>query len=173
MVDWSASQPAVQGPDSVWWSLQTWEDGELALKRVENPRTRGQAFLELRTELRRLSDDGASVLIGFDFPYGYPNGFAAALKLPRPTWRNVWTEIAERVVDQQAEGSNNRFHVAAGFNARVAASGGGPFWGCPQGMSLSHLPRTQPGYPVAGLQRLRVTDTRLRGPKPVWQLNGL
>ena len=40
---------------------------------------------------------GKRVLIGFDFPFGYPAGFAARLGLSGPPWQGVWAEIARLV----------------------------------------------------------------------------
>ena len=40
--------------------------------------------------LRQFVAGGERVLVGFDFPYGYPAGFAAALDLTGPPWLAVW-----------------------------------------------------------------------------------
>ena len=52
-------------------------------------------------------------LVGFDFPYGYPAGSAAALGLTPdiPAWLGVWREITNRIIDRD-DNSNNRFEVA-------------------------------------------------------------
>ncbi len=54
------------------------------------------------------------VLVGFDFPYGYPCGSSRALGLPfgRQPWWEIWTQLAARVQDA-ANNVNNRFVVAA------------------------------------------------------------
>lgn len=173
MVDWSASRHPVTGADSVWWCVLSWQDGTLATLHVENPPTREEAFLAIREVLRDVVRQEKSVLVGFDLPYGYPGGFASALGLVGTPWRAVWSEIARRIHDDQLHGTNNRFGVAGDFNAQIGGSGGGPFWGRPSHFVVPHLSTTAPTYPVAGLARLRLTDARVRGPQPVWNLYGV
>ena len=71
-------------------------------------------------------------MVGFDFPFGYPAGFAARLGLEGPPWRAVWDEIARLIEDDEGN-RNNRFEVGAEFNRRVSG-GRFPFWGCPVGL---------------------------------------
>jgi len=82
---------------------------------------------------------GGRVLIGFDFPYGYPSGFAAALGLKGsgPPWRATWNELASLISDGD-DSRNNRFKVASHLNLRCGP-GPGPFWGAPPGSTTDHL----------------------------------
>jgi precorrin-8X/cobalt-precorrin-8 methylmutase len=73
IVDWSASSRPRVGKDSIWVCLVD-ADGHAS---TENPPTRGKAEVMVRDALWRLVAEGERVLIGFDFPYGYPAGFAA------------------------------------------------------------------------------------------------
>ena len=94
--------------------------------------------------LRDLVRRGQSVLVGFDFPYGYPSGFAAALRLKdTPAWLAVWREITSTVTDLD-DNRNNRFAAAAGFNLRISERGY-PFWGCPPSCECSTLSSTKGG----------------------------
>ncbi|MCZ7662709.1 MAG: hypothetical protein M5U22_07135 [Thermoleophilia bacterium] len=69
MVDWSANSRPKTGKDSVWWCLHEPESGRVLL---ENPPTREQGLHEVRASLTRLLSQGQRVLVGFDFPYGFP-----------------------------------------------------------------------------------------------------
>ena len=91
MVDWSASSRPVTGKDSIWYCLFDPSIDGPSVVELENPSTRRQAMAEIRTILHDLASREKSVLIGFDFPLGYPKGFAAALGLTdAPPWLSVW-----------------------------------------------------------------------------------
>jgi hypothetical protein len=57
-------------------------------------------------------------LVGFDFPYSYPAGFADALGLDGSPWSAIWRYLDQRIEDD-ARNANNRFQVADEINARV------------------------------------------------------
>jgi hypothetical protein len=104
-------------------------------------------------------------LVGFDFPYGYPVGFAAALGLTdTPRWLGVWREIASRIVDRD-DNSNNRFEVAGDLNRRISG-GCYPFWGCPPRCESVTMSRTK-GGPGRLLEK-RLTDVGKM--QPIWKL---
>jgi hypothetical protein len=171
MVDWSASSVPKTGKDSVWWCLCQWRDGRLIVATMANPPTRRACLESLRALLCQLVTKGMSILVAFDFPYGYPAGFATALNLSGDPWRAVWNELNAHVTDNQVAHVNNRFQLAGALNERIRAPEG-PFWGHPQGHSYAHLHSTEPRYPVANLARLRVTDRYARRAQPVWKLCG-
>jgi precorrin-8X/cobalt-precorrin-8 methylmutase len=158
-VDWSAAGRPATGPDSVWLA---WREGEAADSR--NPPTRAAAMTALADLLSDMIARGRSVLVGFDFCFGFPAGFAQ--RLGEQDWRGVWRHIAQAIRDDD-DNANNRFPVAAGLNARLAG-GGGPFWGCPPG-----TPDLSPTRPAdyAGLPERRLAEERLPATKPVWQLS--
>src|SRR5437899_6105934 len=112
MVDWSAATVPRTGRDSIWicWHAR---DGE----RLENPASRHAAKTLLADWLAAALARRERVLLGFDFPFGYPVGFAARLGLSGPPWRAVWDEIARHLEDSEAN-RNNRFRIAAEFNRR-------------------------------------------------------
>ena len=132
MVDWSAATVPRKGRDSIWicWHAP---DGE----RLENPPTRHAAKTLLGEWLAAALARGERILLGFDFPFGYPAGFAARLGLSGPPWRAVWDEIGG-LIDDSEDNCNNRFKVAAELNRRVSG-GCFPFWGCPAGFDTPFL----------------------------------
>jgi hypothetical protein len=77
------------------------------------------------------------ILVGLDFPYGYPAGFAAALGLTGTLWKATWEHLACQIEDD-ARNVSNRFEVAAAINSRLG--GDAPFWGRPAHLALPSLP---------------------------------
>jgi len=119
------------------------------------------------------------VLLGFDFAYGYPQGLASGLYSPtdnRAAWWNIWTELSVRIEDTD-NNTNNRFTVASELNCIAGSGNGGPFWGVPVGQATDHLYPKSPGYPFKAknginLERLRITEIRLRQVQETWKLFG-
>jgi precorrin-8X/cobalt-precorrin-8 methylmutase len=166
MVDWSAANVPRTGRDSVWICSRG-PDGET----VANPPTRHAARALLGEWLSAARGAGERVLVGFDFPFGYPEGFAARLGVAGPPWRAVWDEIAALVTDDE-ENRNNRFEVAAEFNRRVSA-GAFPFWGCPKGRDTGFLaPKHHRRHEADGLAERRLIDCYMRTAQPCWKLLG-
>lgn len=177
-VDWSASSKPATGQDSVWIA-----EGDLRSQTPTNPRTRNQAIAHVRQLLLAAVADEERVLVGFDFPYGYPSGFADALGLPSGAapWRLTWHELSRLVVDRP-NNRNNRFGVAEQLNERLGDAPG-PFWGCPTAQAGPHLSQYRGVFPYRArhgmtLSEYRVTETllRARGRPPlssVWKLYAL
>ena len=165
IVDWSARSapsPARPSADAIWIGVA--RDGVAGVS--EYVRTRAEA-------LRRIGDlcalelaEGRRTLVGFDFPFGYPAGFAARLT-GQARGLAVWEHLAERVMDA-ADNVNNRFEVAADINARF---GGGPFWGRPRGVPAA-VPEGKSQSAGAGFAEFRSVESRTQGAKSCWQLNG-
>ena len=175
MVDWSASQKRKTGPDSIWFALleRTCLPRSSLQAVLQNPATRRCACTRLGEALADLKKRGKRVLVGFDFPFGYPHGTASALGLQngRTAWREMWCEI-DGLVRDGPDNSNNRFCVADQLNQRVPADG--PFWGKPNGSkydTLEHLGRKCPPY-SDDLPEKRLCEKRVPKAKPVWQLYG-
>ena len=167
MVDWSAAGVPRPGPDSIWICWR----GPDGVERLENPRTRHQARALLADWLAAAQSSGERVLVGFDFPFGYPAGFAARLGLSGAPWRAVWDEIARLIEDDELN-RNNRFDVAAKLNNRIATAGGAaPFWGCPAAEIRPSLAPTRPAPAYeSGLAERRLIDRReyMPGAQPCW-----
>lgn len=175
VVDWSGSRKPRRGPNSIWWTLLEWRAGKPIRTHLENSPTRSQATAEIREALVALSGLGRSVLVGFDFPYGFPSGTCAGLlgrRPPLPCWRALWDELADRVHDGE-DNQNDRFEVAAALNLRLSGTTS-PFWGwdASRGAPPPGLGARKPLARPAGLAELRVTDRRIRGPKSAFQLWG-
>lgn len=175
MVDWSARQKRATGPDSIWFALlERTGPSRPSLKAVlRNPATRSEARECLGEALVDLKKRGKRVLVGFDFPFGYPQGTAHALGLRsgRQAWFNLWREF-DGLVHDEPDNSNNRFSVADQLNQRVRADG--PFWGKPNGNEydlLEHIRRKRPPYSDA-LPEKRLCEKRVPRAQPVWKLFG-
>jgi precorrin-8X/cobalt-precorrin-8 methylmutase len=166
MVDWSAANVPRSGRDSIWIC---WHD--LAGERLVNPATRHQARSLLADWLEEPLARGEHVLVGFDFPFGYPAGFAARLGLSGSPWRAVWEEIA-RLVSDDERNRNNRFDVAAAMNQRISGDKF-PFWGCPAQPARNYLgPKHHRGHEQNGLAERRLIDEYMTGCQPCWKLLG-
>ncbi|HEV2336030.1 MAG TPA: precorrin-8X methylmutase [Stellaceae bacterium] len=165
IVDWSAANQPKTGRDSIW-ICRRGVGGES----VSNPPTRHAARELLADFLARASESGERVLLGFDFPFGYPAGFAARLGLEGRPWRALWDELAALVHDNE-NNRNDRFHVAAALNRRVS-NGRFPFWGCPAGFADRFLgPHHHRGHTEdEPLQERRLIDEWMVGAQPCWKL---
>ena len=158
VVDWSAESRPKSGPDSIWFCFKH-PGGEI----VENPRTRVAAYKRIRNLL--LQHSKQRILVGMDFPYGYPVGLTQRLGVSN--WSGIWQEWHSRISDDD-NNSNNRFRVAADLN-RLISGTAGPFWGChPPSVSNDFL--TTGKTSLAGLPEYRLCEPKKA--KSAWQLIG-
>lgn len=147
-------------------------------------RSRSDCIDYLVDILRNYIEKRRSVLIGFDFPYGYPKGFVNALGYESrlPSWQEAWVDLLKRIKDK-SNNNNNRFQVANDLNAKIGGIGGappGPFWGRPQNNTLNnlhYLNTNAPTFPYKAangisLERLRIVESRLPGVQETWGLYG-
>jgi len=167
IVDWSAASQPKTGRDSIWICAVDRAGSE---RLIENPHTRHRAKNLLGELLSDATARGERILLGFDFPFGYPAGFAQRLGLnAAPPWRAVWDEIASCLKDAE-NNQNDRFTVAAEFNRRVS-NGSFPFWGCPVRFKHEFLgPKHHNGHAVGGLAEKRLIDCWMVGAQPCWKL---
>jgi hypothetical protein len=169
MVDWCAANEPKNGPDSVWYCFYDRSDDAW---KTENPGTREEATDKIASILHETTKQEKATLVGFDFPFGYPAGFASALGLrgERP-WRAVWNELKGVITDDN-KNRNNRFEVAASFNRRISGQPF-PFWGCPRKRQSTTLTscKVRPSS-TGALPEYRLTDNRAKGAQPVWKLFG-
>ena len=124
-VDWSgASVPSPRKPsaDAIWIGVAS-PQGET----VSYHRTRADAEAHLNDLLAFELAAGRRVLAGFDFPMGYPAGFAA--RMTGEAWAPALWEWIESRIEDGPDNSNNRFQLAEAINRSFP--GGGPFWGRP------------------------------------------
>jgi hypothetical protein len=164
IVDWSAANVPKTGKDSIW-VCRCGRDGET----VENPGTRAAARELLAEMLAAAVTRDERVVLGFDFPFGYPQGFGAALGLSGAPWRAVWDEIA-RLIEDNPKNCSNRFDVGAELNRRISGECF-PFWGCPAGHDYDYLGPKRPQMRHSdGLAEKRLIDVWMVGAQPCWKL---
>ena len=169
IVDWSANNTPKRGADSIWYALLRRTRRGLRRTALANPATRAEAFEAIRALLRRLAADDQRVLAGFDFPNGYPRGFARAAGFRGKPWRAVWDGLAD-LVEDGADNTNNRFEVAAELNRRASGKAF-PFWACPPGRSGPHLSATKVReYADDGIPERRLCERYVPSTQPCWKL---
>ncbi len=161
-VDYSARSvpsPAKPSPDSIWIAVARGAKIDVTYHRT---RSAAQcALIDLfESEIRK----DRRVLTGFDFPFGYPKGFAQAMTGSHDPFA-LWKVLSERIEDHD-DNANNRFDVAEEINQRFDAPG--PFWGCPSGRSTSDLEGTKPRSP-AFADRREIEEHVLRA-QTCWKL---
>jgi hypothetical protein len=172
-VDWSANNEPNRGKNSIWSCLGRDATADLETK---NHFTRREAEAWLLDQLTAAVRAGERVLVGLDFPYGYPAGFADTLGLDGQPWKGVWRYLARHITDDERNRSN-RFEVASDINRKLGRHA--PFWGRPANLTLpdlsshkevAYLGTREPG----GLSQWRQVEDRLRrlrkGPQPAWKL---
>ncbi|MEO5804981.1 hypothetical protein [Devosia sp.] len=163
-VDWSANNSPKSGRDSIWIAEAN-SAGVLEIS--QNPRTRHAAMATIVERLERALVAGQRVLIGFDFPFGYPAGVAEKLG-GSDQWHSLWALLA-REVEDAPDNLSNRFEVAARFNTRLSAQGA-QFWGCPTGHSREFLSARKIGNRFDALPEFRQVERHAKGAKTLWQL---
>jgi hypothetical protein len=170
IVDWSAAAKPTTGPDSIWIGVLKRDIRFRMAFESFNPPTRAEAAKRLTLILDDLKKRGERVLIGFDFPLGFPRGFAAALNLPgEPPWRAVWDQI-DKMVKDKPDNVNNRFGVGSEINRRLTG-GPFPFWGCPPKDALTTLqPKRTRNHGPDDLPEFRHADLAARGASSIWKL---
>ncbi|MGS4944853.1 molybdopterin-binding protein [Meridianimarinicoccus sp. RP-17] len=166
VLDWSSAGVPTRGRDSIWLGV-----ADAAGIAARNLPTRAAAEAALHDLVRDSVDGGARLLLGVDFPLGYPDGFARALTGSDDPLA-VWDWLAARITDG-ADNRHNLRDVAAMANA--VFPGAGPFWGNGAKAEVPGLSRTKPALPP-GLAAHRTTEAAARAagarPKTVWQLAG-
>jgi precorrin-8X/cobalt-precorrin-8 methylmutase len=196
VVDWSARSRPALGRDSVWIGRGVLSSRGLRVHRPCNPPTREQATGLVRSLLQAGVRAGRQVLVGFDFPLGYPQGFGSLVAGPAMAgsssprtlawgraqvpasatsspWGSVWDWLCSAIVDE-ADNTNNRFEVASDINRRTGRC---LFWGRPapndhwRWLPATSLPAPEIGPNPLGRWRLCEQGTG-RGIKTVWQLFG-
>lgn len=155
VVDWSAENDPKEGPDSIWFCFK-YPGGEI----IKNPPTRIDAYKWIKALLLQYSD--LRILVGMDFPYGYPTGLAERLGVCN--WIGIWSEWYNRIDDKE-DNSNNRFSVAADLN-RLISGKASPFWGHHPSQSYDYL--TTGKTSLAGLPEYRLCEPV--GAQSVWKL---
>ena len=164
VVDWSGGNDRGATPkaDAIWACVV--RGGVTETPVYLRNRQVAEAWIADTLQIERAA--GRRVMVGFDFPFGYPRGFARAVAGTDDPLA-LWDWLAERIED--APKANNRFDVAGAIN--VVLGGNGPFWGNGLKREIDGLPRTKAGYENPFAQR-RQAEERAKGAFSVWQLSG-
>ncbi|RAK61008.1 cobalamin biosynthesis protein CbiG [Phenylobacterium hankyongense] len=170
IVDWSAASKPTTGADSVWIGVLKRDVRFRMAFESFNPPTRGEAEKRLAAILDDLKKRSERALVGFDFPLGFPRGFAEALKLPgEQPWRAAWDQV-DKMVKDKVDNTNNRFGVASEINRRITG-GPFPFWGCPPKDALTTLqPKRTRAHGPDDLPEFRHADLAAKGAASIWKL---
>jgi len=164
VVDWSSAGKPKTGQDSIWIAAHRSDAPQ-----VINPATRAEAMTVLDEILDAATLKDQRVFLGFDFAFGYPQGFSKALG-PQADWRDVWALIASEVVDND-DNSNNRFDAAAKLNTMFQTEG--PFWGNGLKRDIVGLPRKKPiGWGDTLPANNRRAEDCVSNAQEVWKLSG-
>ncbi|MEM9370922.1 MAG: hypothetical protein AAGA26_07175 [Pseudomonadota bacterium] len=162
IVDWSAASTPKRGADSIWWALHRRDGG---LQAIGNPTTRSEAVGTLTHLLAAEADLGNRVLAGFDFPFGYPCGFAERAT-GTATALSLWDWLSTTITDSETN-ANNRFEIAERLN--LLYSGAGPFWGRPTHLEVS-VPERKVGIIYEEIAERRLVERRQKSAQPTWKL---
>lgn len=164
VVDWSARakpSPATPSADAIWIAVSRGADIDPSYHR-----TRAAAMDFLTDLFQTERSAGRRVLAGFDFPFGYPRGFAKAVT-GKADPLALWDWLATRIKDAD-DNVNNRFKVARHLNTLFP--GIGPFWGCPAKEADDILPAKGTLRTDHGLPERREVETAIRQAQPCWKL---
>jgi hypothetical protein len=174
MVDWSAASKPATGADSIWIGALT-PDSRLKLSfKATNPPTRAKAIEELTELLTRCLKRGDRVLVGVDFPLGFPAGTSESLKLKGDPWRAIRDFLLKEMKDKP-DNSNNRFALAARMN-RLISNGPFPFWGCSKKDELTTLSiKKTREHGKGDIAEFRIVENaaleaKKARPQPVWKI---
>ncbi|MCV3270651.1 molybdopterin-binding protein [Roseobacter sinensis] len=166
VVDWSAKKepsPKRPSPDAIWVGVARLGSEDVA---CDYHRTRHEAMQSLIALVSDERGAGRRVLLGFDFPFGYPRGFARIVTGGDDPLA-IWAALAERIKDHP-NNANNRFDVAEDLNR--LCPGIGPFWGCPPGRATPDLPARGTLRRDHGLPERRGVEQSLPTTQPCWKL---
>ena len=174
MVDWSAASKPATGADSIWIGALT-PDSRLKLSfKATNPPTRAKAIEELTEILNRCLKRGDRVLVGVDFPLGFPAGTSEALKLKGEPGKSLRDFLLKEMKDKP-DNSNNRFALAARMN-RLISDGPFPFWGCSKKDELTTLSvKKTREHGKGDVAEFRIVEeaameAKKSRPQPVWKI---
>lgn len=173
MVDWSAASKPATGKDSLWIGVYKRDVRFRLAFEAHNPSTREEAAALLAGVIQDRAKRNERVLLGVDFPLGFPAGTAARLGLKSPDWRGLWDFLAANLVDKSTN-LNTRFAVAAKAN-RLMTDQPWPFWGCPASDAQRTLTTTKPTVEFEGPPGQHRQVEQVLGkaaPKPIWQMTG-
>ena len=179
MVDWSAANSRTTGKDSIWVAELMGNVNDVILT---NYPTRSCFRKYLKGKMEEATENNKRLLIGFDFPFGYPaNAYGKFSFKDCDDWKGLWKLISTNIKDniKNYANKNNRFYVASDFN-KCFPDNKRPFWGHPTGTNhdgqYPYLENNPPQvYDDNFLSEFRIIEKTLGNqhninPKSVWQL---
>lgn len=166
MIDWSGGNDTGARPrkDAIWAGVS--RGGQAQEPVYLRNRIAAEAWIADLIETELGTD--RRVMIGFDFPFGYPAGFAEALT-GEPDPLALWDWFEGRIKD--TGDANNRFDLAGELNLALG-DGRGPFWanGLPK-RDIPGLPRTKADYSNPFADK-RQSEAQAKGAFTCWQMAG-
>ena len=164
-MDWSSGNDTGPRPrkDAIWAGVSR-KGSEEAPVYLRN---RSVAFDWLAALIADETAAARRLIIGFDFPFGYPEGFAREITGSNDPL-GLWDYYAGALED--APRMNNRFELAGRLNARLP--GVGPFWFNGLARDVPHLPRRKHERSGHGQRERRRAEELARGSFTCWQMGG-
>ncbi|MEM8630436.1 MAG: gephyrin-like molybdotransferase Glp [Pseudomonadota bacterium] len=165
MVDWSSGNDTGPKPrkDAIWAAIARAGRVEPAVYL----RNRAQAEDWIAGLIERETAAGRRVLLGFDFPFGYPEGFAKAVTGSSDPL-GLWDWFDRHLSDAPA--ANNRFELAGQIN--MGFPGTGPFWFNGMKADIDGLPRKGTDRSDHGMPERRRVEELAKGSFSCWQMGG-
>ena len=164
-VDWSGADDTgpTPRPDAIW-------TGVVRTRTAEPPlylRSRAVAEDWMAGLIEGELAAGRRLLLGIDFPFGYPAGLAERVA-GRAGPHLLWDWFAQAL--DALPKDEGRFDLAARINRSF--SGEGPFWFNGLKREIEGLPRTRPSAPPEGVAERREVELRAPGAFACWQMGG-
>ncbi|MEM7088648.1 MAG: gephyrin-like molybdotransferase Glp [Pseudomonadota bacterium] len=164
MVDWSGGNDTGPRPrkDAIWACV------------VRNGQAQDPVYLRNRVVAEDWLDNlistelaaGRRLCLGFDFPFGYPRGFARALTASDDPLM-LWAWFEQRIKDSPH--NNNRFDVAGEINCTFG--GKGPFWFNGLKREIACLPKRKMDH-ANPFPEKRQVEGLAKGTFTCWQMGG-
>ena len=164
MVDWSGGKDRGATPckDAIWASVR--RDGKADAAVYLRNRQLAEGWLTDLIEAELTA--GRRLMLGFDFPFGYPAGFCRAVTGSNDPFA-LWNWFEERIMDLPDD--NNRFDLAGSINRQFG--GLGPFWSNGLKRDVPGLPSKKDCYHNPFPER-RAVEQLAKGSFTCWQLAG-
>jgi len=164
VADWSAGKRASVRPskDSIWLGIvRAGEELEPVYCR-----SRQDAEAWIATFIEEEREAGRRLLATFDFPFGYPKGFAVKVAGSDDPL-DLWDWLEARIEDDE-RGVNNRYDVADAINGMF--KGPGPFWGKPNEHGWPGVPYRKSGIVYDAIAERRACDLIAKASSSCFQL---
>ena len=164
VADWSAGKRAGPTPrkDAIWLGVTCDGIDEAPLY----CRSRQEAEKEIVELISKETAAGRRLLCTFDFPFGYPAGFARRVTGSDDPFA-LWDWFETRITDAP-DGTNNRYDLAEILNALFA--GAGPFWGKPHKDKWPDVPYRKAGIVYDQVAEKRACDLVSKASSSCFQL---